>query len=74
MIEEVVSLPRMARRLQVTQVWLREKAESGLIPHLPAGRRLLFNPDAVQKALAQEAAKSPAGLAADSPEQEEAPA
>ena len=61
MTEDVASLSQMARQLRVTQEWLRKQAEAGLVPYLPAGRRFLFNPAAVRKALAQEAAKSPAG-------------
>lgn len=39
----------MARRLRVTCKWLRAEAEAGRIPHLRAGRVLLFDPDAVER-------------------------
>ncbi len=61
--DEVLSLPRMARRLGVTQAWLREAAEVGNVPSLRAGRRLLFNPAAVEKAVAQQAAQVRQGVA-----------
>ena len=46
----------MARRLQVTAKWLREEAAANRIPHLKAGSRLIFNPDAVEAVLARRAA------------------
>ena len=55
---ELLTLPRMARRLQVTQAWLREQAAAGTVPSLPAGQnRYLFNADAVMTALADQAAR-----------------
>ena len=41
----------MARRLRVTQAWLRDEAEAGRVPHLKAGQRLLFDADAVERVL-----------------------
>jgi len=58
---ELLSLPRMARRLGVTQDWLRAEADAGRVPCLVAGRRYLFTPVAVQEALAVQAAKQNAG-------------
>jgi hypothetical protein len=51
----------MARRLGVTQDWLRTESESGNVPCLRAGNRYLYNPAAVQETLAVEAAKQNAG-------------
>jgi excisionase family DNA binding protein len=51
----------MARRLGVTQQWLRREAEAGNIPCLKAGNRFLFNPVAVQEALATKAARTRQG-------------
>ena len=45
----------MARWLRVPVKWLREEAEAGRIPHVKAGRVLLFNPDAVESVLAERA-------------------
>ena len=56
-ISDLLSLPAMARRLHVTQTWLRSEAEAGRIPALPAGNgRYLFSRAAVEAALAQRAA------------------
>ena len=60
-MSELLSLARMARRLGVTQDWLREQADTGSIPCLKAGRRYLFEPSTVQDALAQRAAHSHEG-------------
>jgi len=56
-MDELLSLARMARRLGVTQQWLRERANSAQVPCLRAGTRFLFNAEAVQEALAAEAAR-----------------
>ena len=58
---ELLSLARMARRLGVTQDWLRAEADAGRVPCLRAGKRHLFNAAAVQEALAVQAAKQDAG-------------
>ena len=60
---ELLSLVRMARRLGVTQDWLRGQADAGNVPCLRAGKRYLFNAVAVQEALAAEAAKQKTGVA-----------
>ena len=56
-MDELLSLSRMARRLGVTQQWLRDQAKAGQVPCLRAGARFLFNAEAVQEALAAEAAR-----------------
>ena len=38
---ELLTLPRLARRLGVTQAWLKTQADSGQIPALRAGTRFL---------------------------------
>ncbi len=58
---ELLSMARMARRIGVTQDWLREQADAGRVPCLKAGTRYLFNPVAVQEALATEAAQTRQG-------------
>ncbi len=58
-VSELLPLARMARRIHVSQAWLREEAKAGRVPHLPAGKRLLFNAIAVEEALANQAAKIP---------------
>ena len=49
----ILPLGRMARRLGVTQSWL--KAEAGRVPCVRADRRFLFAPDAVERAIAERA-------------------
>jgi hypothetical protein len=56
-MNEILSLPRMARRLGVTQQWLRQQADAGKVPCLKACKRYLFNPDAVEQAVAAKAAE-----------------
>jgi len=55
-MNELLSLSRMARRLGVTQQWLRDQADAGKVPCLKAGTRYLFNTEAVQEALVEKAA------------------
>jgi hypothetical protein len=57
-MSELLILSRMARRVGVTQKWLRQEAEAGNIPCLKAGTRYLFNPVAVQEVLATKAANT----------------
>lgn len=60
--ERILSLGRMARRLGVTQGWLRAEAEAGGVPCLRAGPRdYLFAPEAVEAALAQRATEERQG-------------
>lgn len=53
--EKLFSLARMARRLGVSQKWLREEARAARVPCLAAGRDFLFEPSAVESALAERA-------------------
>jgi hypothetical protein len=55
--ELLLSLFGMARKLGVTQQWLRGQADDDEIPCLRAGNRYLFNPLAVQVALSAKAAR-----------------
>ncbi len=55
-MNDLLSLSRMARRLAVTQRWLRDQADAGKVPCLKADNRYLFNPAAVQEVLAEQAA------------------
>lgn len=56
-MNDLLSLPRMARHLGVTQQWLKEQAQAGRVPALRAGSRYLFNPETVLQVLADEAKK-----------------
>jgi excisionase family DNA binding protein len=60
-MNDLLSLSRLARRLGITQQWLRAQADAGKIPCLKAGNRYLFNPVAVQEALAAKAARTRQG-------------
>jgi hypothetical protein len=53
---ELLTLSRMARRLRVTQSWLRDEADAGRVPCLRAGCRYLFAAEAVEAILAERAA------------------
>ena len=44
-----------ARLLHVPVAWLRAEAEAGRVPHLQAGRALLFDPDVVERVLLERA-------------------
>ncbi|TWU06880.1 hypothetical protein CA54_52820 [Symmachiella macrocystis] len=61
-MSDLLSLARMARRLGVTQDWLREQADAGKVPCLLAGKRYLFNAVAVQDAVATKAAEKRQGV------------
>lgn len=51
----LLQLNRMARRLGVTQSWLRNEADMGRVPCLHVGNRYLFAPEAVEQVLAERA-------------------
>ena len=51
----LLPLNLMARRLGVPVNWLRAEAEADRVPHLKAGPRLLFNPEAVEQVLVERA-------------------
>ncbi len=55
---KLLTVGPMARRLRVPVQWLREQAEAGNIPHLKAGRALLFDPETVERVLLQLARSS----------------
>ena len=55
--DALIPLNVMARRLRVPVTWLREEAEAGRVPCLKAGRAILVNPDAVNAALTERAAR-----------------
>jgi len=55
----------MARRLGVTQQWLRDQADAAAIPFLKAGNRYLFNAAAVADFLAAKATQTRQGVGDD---------
>ncbi|MCG3127422.1 MAG: hypothetical protein CHACPFDD_02282 [Phycisphaerae bacterium] len=61
--EVFLPLHRAASRLGVPATWLRTEALAGRVPHLRVGRRLLFNPAAVEEALLHRASQKAKGIA-----------
>lgn len=59
--QPIVSIDELARRLGLSKRWLRAEATARRIPFLKAGRRRLFNVEAVRQALAVRAAKGIGG-------------
>lgn len=53
--ETFLSAERAAIRLGVPAAWLKAEARAGRIPHLQAGRRVLFNLAIVEQALLERA-------------------
>lgn len=53
---KLVSVRGLANRLKLPAAWLKAEAQAGRIPSLRVGRRLLFNLEAVERALLERAA------------------
>ncbi len=57
-MKDLQNISATAKKLGVPICWLRRKANEGAIPALKVGRsRLLFNVEAVKKAMSRMAAK-----------------
>ena len=55
---EVMSVRRLGRELRVSQAWLIAEANAGRLPAIPCGpKNFMFNVAAVEKCLADRAAK-----------------
>jgi hypothetical protein len=54
---ELVSLGQLARKLGVTQNWLRQEADAGRLPCLRADKRYLFDLETAKEALARRAGR-----------------
>lgn len=61
--EVFLPLRRAAGRLGVPANWLRREALAGRVPYLRVGRRMLFNPAAVEGALLNRASQEAKGIA-----------
>ena len=59
---DIVRLDELARRLRLPKSFLERETRAGRIPSLRAGNRRVFNPDAVRRALAEQAAKGGEGV------------
>ena len=55
MKDEPETLNQLARRVNLPAAWLRHEAEAGNLPCLRVGRRFLFSPQAVNRALLERA-------------------
>ena len=55
-----ISSSALASRLGLPRVWIVREAKNGSLPHIKAGRRLLFDPDAVEQALLEISARNEA--------------
>ena len=64
-MEQLIPVGWMAKRLRVPVSWLREEAADGRVPHLKAGKQILFNPEAVEAALLKRAIEASQHLAPD---------
>ena len=54
---QLLSLPELARALNLPESWIKAEANAGRIPHLRIGKRYRFNSETVIRALAERAAK-----------------
>jgi hypothetical protein len=63
-VKLLLPLNRLAARLRLPADWLRDEALAGRIPCLRIGRKLLFSPDAVERALAERAGREVVAMAA----------
>ena len=53
------TLNQLSRRLEIPTTWLRQEARAGRLPHLQAGRQILFDPESVNRVLVERAAQPP---------------
>jgi len=58
-MDELLNLSRLARRLKVSQAWLKAEADAGRIPSVRAGSHYLFSAQAVEQAILERAANPP---------------
>lgn len=54
---ELVTLRVLAKQLGLSVAWLRAEVDAGRLPHLKAGKRLLFSVDAVREHLIRRASE-----------------
>jgi hypothetical protein len=58
----VLSLPALARALNLPEWWLKAEADAKRIPHLRIGKRYRFNREVVLRILAERAAMAGEGV------------
>lgn len=71
--DQLVPLRGLARELKISIEWLKAEADAGRVPCLRAGRKRLFNVEAVRQALLRRAAGEDAPPAATRARGEEEP-
>lgn len=54
---KLLSLNELAERMGLPLAWLRREADEGRLPCLRVGRRRMFDPDLIRRALADRQAK-----------------
>lgn len=54
-----VTASKLSAICGLSETWLRDEANAGRIPHLKIGKRVMFNPDAVERALIERSAHQP---------------
>lgn len=54
----LMPLTALARRLNVAPEWLRAEAQAGRLPHLRAGKQILFEAATVERLLIERARKA----------------
>jgi excisionase family DNA binding protein len=59
---QLLSLPALAKALNLPEEWIKAEADAGRIPHLRIGKRYRFNFEAVVRMLAERAAKDTEGV------------
>jgi len=60
--EQLLSLPALARALNLPEAWIKAEADAGRLPHLKIGKRYRFNSTAVVRTLADRAAMADKGV------------
>jgi hypothetical protein len=58
MKDEPETLNQLSRRVNLPAAWLKQEAEAGNLPCLRVGRRFLFSPEAVNRALLERAQRT----------------
>jgi excisionase family DNA binding protein len=59
---QLLSLPALAKVLNLPTEWIKSEADAGRIPHLRIGKRYRFNQETVIRILAERASRSRVGV------------
>jgi len=55
--EQLISLPALAKELNLPKSWLKSEADAGRLPHLKVGKRYRFNHAVIIRILAERAGR-----------------